>query len=65
MTKNRYQEHGAKDRTEYLRNLANDYGVPLGVVLSLSDALGGENEDFDGLVTELEYYADMYEDGDY
>ena len=49
---NKYEELGFKDRKEYLQDLALDYGVPYEVVLELADVLG-EQEDFDGLVSEL------------
>ena len=48
-----YQDNGYKDRNDYLMCLADEYGISLGVVLALADALG-PNEDFDGLVTTLE-----------
>ena len=53
-----YQENGYKDRADYLRCLAEDYGVDLDTVLYLADVLG-EREDFDGLVVALEDYAEM------
>lgn len=53
-----YIEMGYKDRIDYLKCLADDYGVPYSVVRTLADLLG-ENEDFDGLVTSLE---DCYDD---
>lgn len=49
-----YQEQGYEDRMEYLRCMAEDYGLDLhGVVLPLADLLG-PNEDFDGLIIALE-----------
>lgn len=48
-----YQQRGYKNRTDYLRCLSEDYGVPFYVVTTLADVLG-PNEDFDGLVIELE-----------
>jgi hypothetical protein len=51
---NVYRESGYKDREEYLRSLAEDYGVEYeDVVKPLADVLG-PNEDFDALVTYLE-----------
>lgn len=50
---NVYQENGFKNRWDYLLDLADNYGVDSDVVVGLADMLG-ENEDFDGLVTELE-----------
>jgi len=54
---NIYQEEGYKDRMDYLKGLADDYGVPLDVVVAAADILG-PNEDLDGLVTALGDYAD-------
>lgn len=54
-----YTEKGFRDRNEYLRELALTYGIPVRFVLTLADLLG-PNEDFDGLVTGLEDYSDMY-----
>jgi hypothetical protein len=56
-----YKEHDCEDRDEYLANLADDYGVSPSVVGMLADVLG-PNEDFDGLVTELEDYMEMFGD---
>ena len=50
-----YQKHGYKDRNDYLANAADEYGVDPYVVSCLADLLG-ENEDFDGLINELEDY---------
>jgi hypothetical protein len=50
---NPYVEEGFKNRREYLESLAMDYGVDPLTVMVLADTLG-PNEDFDGLVTELE-----------
>ena len=44
-----YQENGYKNRADYLKSMAEDYGVDLDTVLYLADVLG-EREDFDGLV---------------
>jgi len=57
---NIYQENGFASRREYLSSLAEEFGVPLSVVNELSGALG-RDEDFDGLVTEMEDYADNCE----
>jgi len=56
MGENVYQKNGFKDRTDYLRDLAEQYGVDSQTVFSLADMLG-ESEDFDGLVSELEDLA--------
>jgi hypothetical protein len=50
---NPYVEEGYANRTEYLRGLADNMGLPVSTVFALADMLG-PNEDFDGLVTELE-----------
>ena len=53
MSKNVYQENGYEGRDDYLRSLSDDYGVPLDAVLAMAEVLGPE-EDFDGLVSNLE-----------
>ena len=55
MADNVYTRNGYKNREDYLRSLADDFGVPPMVVYELSGMLGAE-EDFDGLVTSLEDY---------
>lgn len=50
-----YQENGYKNRADYLRCMAEDYGADLETVIVLSDLLG-PSEDFDGLVNALEDY---------
>lgn len=52
-----YERDGFKNRAEYLANLADNYGSD--IVYALADALG-PNEDFDGLISELEDYSDLY-----
>ena len=44
-----YQENGYENREDYLRYLADDYGVSYSDVLAAANVLG-EDEDFDGLV---------------
>lgn len=46
-------------RLEYYQDLAFDYAVPLSIVLDLAGLLGPE-EDYDGLVSAIQDYADMY-----
>jgi hypothetical protein len=53
MDNSRYEEEGYDNRVDYLHGLAEDYGVDFTAVAILADTLG-PNEDFDGLVTELE-----------
>ncbi len=58
-----YRENGYDDREDYLRSLADDYGVPLDAVQALADILGPD-EDFDGLVSNLEdaMYGGWFDD---
>jgi len=51
---NAYKNNGFTDREEYLESLCEEY--PREAVYTLADLLG-PNEDFDGLVSELEDYA--------
>lgn len=53
-----YLENGYENREDYLNSLADDYGVNVNTVHALADMLG-PNEDFDGLLSELEDAADM------
>ena len=48
-----YQENGYENREDYLRCLADDYGVSYNDVLAAANILGGD-EDFDGLVSFFE-----------
>lgn len=52
-TESIYQQRGFKNRREYLVSLAEEYGVVLEDVFALADLLGPE-EDFDGLISQLE-----------
>lgn len=49
---NPYLRQGFKNRGEYLRQVAEDYGLPLWKVWSIAEILGPE-EDFDGLLVSL------------
>jgi len=53
-----YEENGYKNRQAYLKSLAEEYGLPFSVIMSAASALG-PNEDFDGLITELEDMEDI------
>lgn len=53
-----YLENGYENRKDYLKSLAEDYGVNLDTVRAMADMLGPD-EDFDGLVSELEGAAEM------
>lgn len=48
-----YKERGFETRDAYLLDLAEQYGVDPQIVFGLASVLGRE-EDFDGLVSELE-----------
>ena len=41
-----------KERYDYLKELAEDYGIDLNTVLTIADMLG-EEEDYDGLISTL------------
>ena len=56
---NDYTDHGHENRHAYLVSLADDLGVDIDIVMALADMLGA-NEDFDGLVTSLEDFAEGY-----
>lgn len=56
---NIYEKNGYDDRKHYLNCLADDVGVERDIVYQLADLLG-PNEDFDGLVTDLEDYVAGY-----
>ena len=58
---NIYVEMGYKNRTDYLSSLSEDYGIPYETVRVLAQLLG-PNEDFDGLVTQLEDMQGDYYD---
>ena len=51
-----YKDQGYTNRREYLASLADDYGLPVGIVFELASMLG-QIEDFDGLVTACDDYA--------
>lgn len=53
-----YEEEGFISRREYLASLAEDFGIPESVVFSLAGLLGS-SEDFDGLVTACDDYAEL------
>lgn len=48
-----YREKGYDNRADYLRSLADEYGVDGEVVFTLAGLLG-PSEDFDGLVSYLQ-----------
>ena len=56
---NKYEElAGCKDREEYLDQLAEENGVDRMAVGCLAEMLG-EDEDFDGLVSEIEDFSSL------
>lgn len=59
-----YQREGYSNRKEYLQALAVDFGIDERVVFELAVILG-PNEDFDGLIIELEDLAEMNEDDEW
>ena len=54
---NEYKAQGYDNRKHYLECLADDFGVSFSTVCAMASLLG-PNEDFDGLVTALEDYAE-------
>lgn len=57
---NVYTSHGYKNRKDYLISVAEDYGLPYNTVYTIA-SMFGENEDFDGLISELDDYIDMFD----
>ena len=55
-----YTEQGYQSRRDYLQCLADDFGLTFSTVAAMA-AMLGPSEDFDGLVTSLEDYADELE----
>jgi hypothetical protein len=51
-----YTQEGYENRIDYLRGLADDYGISYNRVKTIADMLG-PSEDFDGLITTLEDIA--------
>lgn len=47
-----YTQNGYNNRTDYLKQLSNSYGLPYHLILELSDTLGSV-EDFDALLIAL------------
>lgn len=52
---NPYKDNGYKSRTEYLKSLAEEFNISLPEVKMISKLIGKE-EDFDGLVSEIQLY---------
>ena len=53
-----YTRNGYQNRSHYLKQMAEDYGVQPQVVFSLADLLGAD-EDFDSLPQQLDDYSSM------
>jgi len=53
-----YVDNGYKNRADYLKSLSEEYGIKLSTVKAMASMLGPD-EDFDGLVSELEDAMDM------
>ena len=56
---NIYTRNGHENRAAYLESLAEDFGTDSDTVHLLADLLG-ESEDFDGLLTMLDDYAEGF-----
>jgi hypothetical protein len=52
-----YTDNGYENRKDYLNNLADDFGIERDTVYSIASMLGS-SEDFDGLITALEDFAE-------
>jgi hypothetical protein len=52
---NLYKDNGYKSRTEYLKSLAEEFNISVSEVKMISELIGKE-EDFDGLVSEIQLY---------
>lgn len=52
-----YEENGYKNRRDYLESLADDLGIQKQTVFMVASLLGS-SEDFDGLISTLEDYAE-------
>lgn len=53
-----YEQNGFKDRRDYLKSVADDFGTDMMVVTGIAEILG-ENEDLDGLISTLEDIAEF------
>ena len=48
-----YEQHGFRNRQDYFEYLSEEYDIDIDIIKSMAEILG-PNEDFDGLVTNLE-----------
>lgn len=55
-----YIKNGFLTRSQYLNSLVDEYDIPFNTILSLSNILG-KTEDFDGLISALEFEQDRIE----
>lgn len=53
-----YEKNGYVNRKDYLKSLAEEYGLSYKKVSTIADLLG-PNEDFDGLISTLEDMSKM------
>ncbi len=60
--KNIYWENGYDSRNDYLNSLAEKYDCPIEIVREMAEVLG-EGEDFDGLVSAMEDWETMKDQG--
>lgn len=54
-----YERNGYENREDYLNQTADEYGIDRFTLATMADILG-ESEDFDGLVSMLEDFGDMF-----
>lgn len=60
LTEKDFQANGFENRHHYLQCIADDYGLPIEVVISLADMMPGE--EFDGLIVALEDAEGMFDE---
>lgn len=60
LTEQDFINNGYESRQHYLQCMADDYGVPLDVVITMADIMPGE--EFDGLVVTLEDAEGMFDE---
>lgn len=53
-----YKQNGFDSRLEYLIDLAEQYYIPVEIVISIANLLGPE-EDFDGLISMIQDYSEV------
>jgi hypothetical protein len=60
LTEKDFQANGYESREDYLQCMADEYGVPLEVVMTMADIMLGE--EFDGLIVALEDAEGMFDE---